>query len=41
LPKNVLPSEILALGYPARRQKPLPKKRLDEVVFYNTFQNKI
>jgi nitroreductase len=41
LPKNVLPSEILALGYPAQRQKPLPKKRLDEVVFYNTFQNKI
>ena len=41
LPENVLPSEILALGYPSRRKKPLPKKRLDEVVFYNTYQEKI
>ncbi len=38
LPEGCLPSEILALGYPARQQKPLPKKRLEEVVFYNSFK---
>jgi nitroreductase len=41
LPKNVLPSEILALGYPSRRKKPRPKKSLDEVVFYDTYQDRI
>ena len=35
LPRNILPAEILALGYPARSPKPLRKKPLKEIVFYN------
>jgi nitroreductase len=38
LPKGVIPSEILVLGYPGQERTPKPKKALDEVVFYNTFR---
>ena len=38
LSQGYLPSELLALGYPMRKLSPRPKKRLDEVVFYNTYQ---
>jgi nitroreductase len=38
LPRGYLPSELLALGYPVCKLSPHPKKRLDEVVFHNTFQ---
>jgi nitroreductase len=34
LPKNSLPSEILVFGYPEKGQKMLPKKHLDEIVWY-------
>jgi nitroreductase len=36
LPRGTIPSEILALGYPAER-KSTRKKALEEVVFYNSF----
>jgi nitroreductase len=35
LPVGTLPSEILVLGYSARKQKPGSKKRLAEITFYN------
>jgi nitroreductase len=38
LPKSHRPSEILVFGYPARQQKPVRKKSLDELVFYNVFK---
>lgn len=38
LPRGTLPSEILALGYPEKKQKTTRKKELDQVVFYNTFR---
>jgi nitroreductase len=36
LPQGYMPSEILALGYPAEQGRLTKKKELDEVVFYNT-----
>ena len=38
LPARYLPSEILAFGYPAQAHEPRPKKSLDKVVYYNTFE---
>ena len=38
LPPGCLPSEILVFGYPEQPREPRLKKRLDEVVFYNTFE---
>jgi nitroreductase len=35
LPAGVMPSEILAFGYPERQDRPAPKKPLEEVVFYD------
>jgi nitroreductase len=35
LPKNHLPAEILAFGYPDCQPKPVKKKDLSQVVFYN------
>ena len=37
LPRNILPSEILVLGYPEGERKVTPKKGIDEIVFHNTF----
>ena len=37
LPKGVIPSEVLVFGYPRQKRAPVPKKALDEIVFYNTF----
>ncbi len=34
LPKNILPAEILVFGYPEEQQRMLPKKRLDEIVWF-------
>jgi nitroreductase len=34
LPEGVLPAEILVFGYPQHLQKPLPKKSLEELVFF-------
>jgi nitroreductase len=36
LPGGVLPAEILVFGYPEGKQKPAPKKSLEEIVFFNT-----
>ena len=36
LPKNCLPTEILVFGYPAGPQKPVPKKNLAELIFFDT-----
>jgi nitroreductase len=38
LPNGILPAEILVFGYPEHPQKPVPKKHLDEVVFFNVPQ---
>jgi nitroreductase len=38
LPREVIPSEILVLGYPGQERTLKQKKALDEVVFYNTFR---
>lgn len=38
LPENLIPGEIIAFGYPAKKEKPLKKKSLDEIVFYNKFE---
>ncbi|RKD32464.1 nitroreductase family protein [Thermohalobacter berrensis] len=35
LPKNYIPSEIIAFGYPAKEMKPVKKKSIDEILFYN------
>jgi nitroreductase len=37
LPENYWPSEILVFGYPERKIRPVRKKSLDELVFYNSF----
>ncbi len=37
LPAGWLPSEILALGYPARERPPAARKPLAELVFYNRY----
>jgi nitroreductase len=38
LPAHYLPSEILVFGYPESEQHPREKKRLEELVFRNGFQ---
>jgi nitroreductase len=38
LPPNMLPSEILVLGYPERPQNPIPKKHIEELAFTNTWR---
>ena len=40
LPPNCLPSEILAFGYPVFAQEPRSKKRLEELVFRDVYQEK-
>lgn len=37
LPDNLVPSEIIAFGYPADEPKIRDKKSIDELVFYNYF----
>ena len=37
LPAGMMPSEILAFGYPEQAREPRPKKGLDEVIFDNRF----
>lgn len=37
LPEGILPSEILVMGFPAQPEKVIPKKRLEEIIFTNTF----
>ena len=38
LPKNLIPSEILAFGYPEKEQRVRTKKKLEEIVFYNKYK---
>lgn len=40
LPKDCFASEILAFGYPTNKKEPLRKKELEEITFYNIFNNK-
>ncbi len=35
LPRGVIPTEMIAFGYPVRKMKPVSKKNVQEVVFYN------
>ena len=37
LPEGCMPSEILVFGYPERERAGTKKKRLDQVVFYDTY----
>jgi nitroreductase len=37
LPESHIPAEILVFGYPERNLKPLKKKELTELVFYNRY----
>jgi nitroreductase len=41
LPPDILPSEMLAFGYPATAPKQKPKKPPEEVAFYDDFQPRI
>jgi nitroreductase len=38
LPPNIFPSELMAFGYPKGEIKPLKKKELSEITFYETFE---
>jgi nitroreductase len=38
LPENVLPAEILVFGYPEHPQKSTRKKNLDEIVFFDSWE---
>jgi nitroreductase len=40
LPDEYLPSEILVFGYPEHPRGPAPKKSLDELVFYNRYEER-
>ena len=35
LPKDCMPTEIIAFGYPGNRKELVKKKSIDEIVFYN------
>lgn len=37
LPEGVIPSEIIAFGYPAAEPVPKKKKTIDQIVFYNKY----
>lgn len=36
--EGYIASQILAFGYPAEEMKPRPKKKLNDIVFYNDYQ---
>jgi nitroreductase len=36
LPEGVIPAEMIAFGYPAGEMKPVSKKNVQELVFYNS-----
>jgi nitroreductase len=38
LPKDYIPGEIIAFGYPVVKEEPLNKKNIEEIVFYNKFE---
>jgi nitroreductase len=40
VPEEVIPSEILVFGYPEKERQPTPKKLMEELVFYNTFEQR-
>ncbi|HID80650.1 MAG TPA: nitroreductase family protein [Ignisphaera sp.] len=40
IPDNWVPVAILAIGYPAEKPSPKPRKDLSEIVFINTFGNR-
>ncbi len=39
LPENIIPSEILAFGYPEEEITPTEKKDKEEIVFYNKYED--
>lgn len=41
LPKNLIPSEILAFGYPEKEHRVSAKKDLEEIVFYNKYREDV
>jgi nitroreductase len=41
LPSSYIPSEILVLGYPEGETKPRPKKKTEEIVFTNSYNERI
>ncbi|MCX8185115.1 MAG: nitroreductase family protein [Sulfolobales archaeon] len=40
LPENYVPIAILALGYPAEKPQPRPRKPLEEIVYLDKYGNK-
>lgn len=38
LSKDCIPGEIIAFGYPVKKEKPIRKKSIEEIVFYNKFE---
>ncbi len=38
LPEHIIPSEILAFGYPEKEMAPTEKKDMEEIVFYNKYK---
>jgi nitroreductase len=41
LPPDRMPAELLVFGYPNRPQKPVGKKSLDELVFYDAYPEQL
>jgi nitroreductase len=37
LPQNIIPSEIIAFGYPKDKIQKRQKKTIQEIVFYNSY----
>ncbi|MCS7099704.1 MAG: nitroreductase family protein, partial [Sulfolobales archaeon] len=40
LPENYVPIAILAIGYPAEKPQPKPRKPLEEMVYLNKYGNR-
>lgn len=40
LPKYIIPSEVLAFGYPQDKTEPKSKKDINEIIFYNKYKRK-
>ncbi|MCD6114019.1 MAG: nitroreductase family protein [Thermoprotei archaeon] len=41
IPEGKIPIAILALGWPDEKPEPKPRKRLEEIVYMNTYGNKL
>ncbi len=37
LPEDIIPSEMIAFGYPKEKRNTVKKKKLEDIVFYNRY----